>query len=106
MGTDDKNFIGKPWFLGMIILWVMAMGIQMTGIMITNKQLIQQNDHLVTANQELKTQNEKISEVLEALDHKVTTLTNHIEKDGHGNLEQDFFVKANKRRSTIEKEPI
>ncbi|MFT9497767.1 hypothetical protein [Anaerosolibacter sp.] len=106
MGTDDKNLNEKQWFLGMILLWIIAMGIQMTGIMMANSQLVEQNNHLLGMNQELRMQNEKISEVLEELDNKVAKLTDHMEKDDHGELEKDFFVKANKRRTTIKKEPI
>ncbi|MBB6217679.1 Tfp pilus assembly protein PilN [Anaerosolibacter carboniphilus] len=106
MNTDEKNLKEKQLFLGLILLWIMAVGIQLTGMMTANSQLTRQNDALMLMNQELKTQNTKITEILEELDHKVGKITERIEKEDSKDLEQDFFVKTNKRRSTIEKEPI
>ena len=105
MHEDEKVLKEKQLSLGLVLLWIMVMSIAMTGMTKTNNQLIAQNDALMGMNQELKMQNEKITEVLENLDHKVAKITDRIEKDDRGVLEQDFFGKINKRRSTIEKEP-
>jgi hypothetical protein len=106
MHADEKGLKEKRLFLGLVLLWIIAMGIEMIGMKTTNSQLIAQNDALMQMNQELKAQNERITGVLEKLDHKVSKITDRIDKDDRGVMEQDFFGKANKRRSTIKKEPI